>query len=153
MRWDGPVRAVVSRVDGVSVSVAGDVVGTVDGAGLLVLVGVTHTDEVAGAVRLAEKLAGLRVFPPAPGERAERSVAEVGGGVLVVSQFTLYGDTAKGRRPSWGAAAPGPVAEPLVAAVADRLRGLGLRVATGVFGADMRVASVNDGPFTLVLEV
>jgi len=148
---------VVSRVDGASVTVGGEVTGSIPGAGLLALVGVTHTDDTATAARLADKLAGLRLFPPAgsgtDGRSAERSVADVGGAVLVVSQFTLYGDTRKGRRPSWGAAAPGPVAEPLVAAVVAALRAAGLTVATGVFGADMRVASVNDGPFTVLVEV
>ncbi len=128
-------------------------VGVVDGPGLLVLVGVTHTDDAATAARLADKVAGLRLFPPADGTSAERSVLELGGSVLVVSQFTLYGDTRKGRRPSWGAAAPGSVAEPLVDAVSARLRTAGLTVATGVFGADMRVSSVNDGPFTVLVEV
>ena len=147
----------VSRVDGASVTVGGEVTGSISGAGLLALVGVTHTDDTATATRLADKLAGLRLFPPAgsgtDGRSAERSVADVGGAVLVVSQFTLYGDTRRGRRPSWGAAAPGPVAEPLVAAVVAALRAAGLTVATGVFGADMRVASVNDGPFTVLVEV
>lgn len=146
------MRAVVSRVDGAAVSVEGAVVGRLAGSGLLVLLGVTHTDDVVAADRLADRVAGLRVFPPAAGSRAERSVTEIGGGVLVVSQFTLYGDTAKGRRPSWNAAAPRPVAEPLVEAVVSRLRRSGLTVATGVFGAPMRVESLNDGPFTLVLE-
>ena len=149
----------VSRVDGASVSVGGSVTGSIEGAGLLALVGVTHTDDAASAARLADKIAGLRLFPPAASRSdgdsgpAERSVADVGGSVLVVSQFTLYGDTRKGRRPSWGAAAPGPVAEPLVDAVVSALRSAGLTVATGVFGADMRVASVNDGPFTVLVEV
>lgn len=147
------MRAVVSRVDGATVTVAGEVVGAVDGVGLLALVGVTHTDDAATAARLADKLAGLRVFAPAPGTAGERNVVDIGGAVLVVSQFTLYGDTSRGRRPSWGAAAPGPVAEPLVDAVVVRLREIGVPVATGAFGADMRVASVNDGPFTLVVEV
>jgi len=137
------------------VTVGGEVTGSIAGAGLLALVGVTHTDDTATATRLADKLAGLRLFPPAGSDAgsAERSVADVGGAVLVVSQFTLYGDTRRGRRPSWGAAAPGPVAEPLVAAVVAALRAAGLTVATGVFGADMRVASVNDGPFTVLVEV
>lgn len=143
----GAVRAVVSRVDGARVEVGGAVVGEITGAGLLVLVGVTHTDDEDTARRLAAKVAGLRVL------HGEESVVEAAGAVLVVSQFTLYGDTRKGRRPSWSAAAPGPAAAPLVAVVADALRTAGLIVATGVFGADMRVTSVNDGPFTVLVEV
>lgn len=146
------MRAVVSRVDGASVTVGPAVVGAVRGPGLLALVGVSRTDDVAAATRLADRVAALRLFPAAAGQAAERSVEEVGGGVLVVSQFTLYGDTAKGRRPSWNGAAPGPDAEPLVAAVVARLRERGLVVATGLFGAQMRVASVNDGPFTVLVE-
>ena len=123
------------------------VVGKIDGPGLLILVGVTHPDTPAQAQRLAEKVWRLRILP------AERSCADLGAPLLVVSQFTLYGDTGKGRRPTWNAAAPGPVAEPLVTAVVDALRALGATVATGEFGADMRVSLVNDGPVTLVLEV
>jgi len=145
------VKAVVQRVTRASVAVDGAVVGAIDG-GLCVLVGVTHDDDVARAGQLADKLWHLRIFDDADG-RPNLSVADVGGGMLVVSQFTLYGDTSKGRRPSWLAAAPGDVAEPLVDAVVDRLRALGAPVATGVFGADMAVELVNDGPFTVVVEL
>jgi D-tyrosyl-tRNA(Tyr) deacylase len=141
------VRAVVQRVARASVTVDGQVVGRLDGEGLLALVGVTHDDGPEQVERLARKLAELRVL------RGERSVVDAGAGVLVVSQFTLYGDARKGRRPSWSAAAPGPVAEPLVEAVCAALLARGVRVATGVFGADMAVELVNDGPVTLVLEV
>jgi D-tyrosyl-tRNA(Tyr) deacylase len=136
----------VQRVTRASVTVAGEVVGALDRPGLLVLVGVTHTDGPSQAAALARKVAGLRIL------RDERSALDVGAPVLVVSQFTLYADTRKGRRPSWGAAAPGPVAEPLVDAFAAGLRALGLEVATGSFGADMSVELVNDGPVTLLLE-
>jgi D-tyrosyl-tRNA(Tyr) deacylase len=127
--------------------VEGAVVGAVEGEGLLALVGVTHDDGPQQAERLARKIAELRLL------RGERSVLEAGAAVLVVSQFTLYGDARKGRRPSWSAAAPGPVAEPLVEAVCADLRERGITVATGVFGADMVVELVNDGPVTLVLDV
>ncbi|MEI4280269.1 D-aminoacyl-tRNA deacylase [Klenkia terrae] len=145
------MRAVVSRVASASVTVEGAVVGEI-GAGLLALVGVARTDVEDGAARareLARKVHELRIFP---GEDGERSAADLGLPVLVVSQFTLHGDTRKGRRPSWTAAAPGPDAEPLVDAVVAELRARGAVVATGVFGASMQVASVNDGPFTLLLE-
>jgi D-tyrosyl-tRNA(Tyr) deacylase len=145
------MRAVVSRVTSASVTVEGAVVGGID-AGLLALVGVARTDVEDGAARareLARKIHGLRIFPGADGER---SASDLGLPVLVVSQFTLHGDTRKGRRPSWTAAAPGPDAEPLVDAVVTELRARGAVVATGVFGASMQVASVNDGPFTLLLE-
>jgi D-aminoacyl-tRNA deacylase len=140
------VKAVVSRVSSASVTVDGEVVGAV-GPGLLVLLGVTHTDDDAVADRMGGKIAGLRIL------RDERSALDDGAPVLLVSQFTLYGDTRKGRRPSWVAAAPGPVAEPLVERVVGALRGLGLVVETGVFGASMAVTSVNDGPFTVLLEL
>ena len=140
------MKAVVSRVSSASVTVHGEVVGAV-GPGLLVLLGVTHTDDDAVADRMGGKIAGLRIL------RDERSALDDGAPVLVVSQFTLYGDTRKGRRPSWVAAAPGPVAEPLVERVVGALRGLGLVVETGVFGASMAVTSVNDGPFTVLLEL
>ena len=128
--------------------VGGEVVGAIEPAtqGLLALVGVTHDDDSAVARRLAEKLWYLRILDD------ERSAADIGAPVLVVSQFTLYANTVKGRRPSWNAAAPGPVAEPLVVAFADALRGLGAEVQTGVFGADMAVSLVNDGPVTVLLE-
>jgi D-aminoacyl-tRNA deacylase len=141
------VRALVQRVSEASVTVDGEVVGRIDGPGLLVLVGVTHTDDTSVARRMAGKLHGLRIL------RDERSVADTGAPVLVISQFTLYGDTRKGRRPTWNAAAGGAVAQPLVAAVVEALRGLGVRVETGRFGADMSVALVNDGPVTLLVEL
>jgi D-tyrosyl-tRNA(Tyr) deacylase len=138
---------VVQRVTRASVVVAGETVGAID-TGLLVLVGVTHSDTPAQAAALARKVHGLRIL------REERSVADSpAAAVLAVSQFTLYADTRKGRRPTWAAAAPGPVAEPLVEAFVAALRHLGTKVETGVFGADMRVDLVNDGPVTIVLEV
>ncbi len=146
------MRAVVSRVRSASVTVEGAVVGEI-GPGLLALVGVARADVEDGAARareLARKIHELRIFP---GTDGERSAADLGLPVLVVSQFTLHGDTRKGRRPSWTAAAPGPDAEPLVDAVVAELRARGAVVATGVFGASMQVASVNDGPFTLLLEI
>ncbi|GAA0568312.1 D-aminoacyl-tRNA deacylase [Actinomadura livida] len=130
-----------------SVSVEGRVVGAIDGPGLLVLVGVTHDDDPGKARRLAAKLWGLRIL------QDEKSCSDVNAPLLVVSQFTLYGDTRKGRRPTWTAAAPGPVAEPLVDAVVNELRALGAKVETGEFGADMQVALVNDGPITLIVEI
>ena len=140
------MRAVVQRVSGASVSVSGQVVGAVDGPGLLLLVGVTHDDGAEQAAWLARKVAGLRIM------RDERSVADLGGAVLVVSQFTLYGDARKGRRPTWQDAAPGPVAEPVYVAVCTELGLLGVPVEKGVFGADMEVSLVNDGPVTIWLE-
>jgi D-tyrosyl-tRNA(Tyr) deacylase len=145
------MRAVVQRVTSASVSVDGEMVGAI-GRGLCVLVGVTHDDDVGRAERLADKLWQLRVFPDSEG-RMDRSAEAIDGELLVISQFTLYGDTRKGRRPSWVAAAPGPQAEPLVGAVADALRARGATVATGRFGADMQVALVNDGPVTLVVDL
>lgn len=141
------MRAVVQRVSEAAVRVDGRIVGQITEPGLMVLVGVTHDDDRAKAARLAAKLWGLRVL------HGERSCSDVDAPLLVISQFTLYGDTAKGRRPSWLAAAKGDVAEPLVDAVVESLRGLGASVATGLFGADMAVSLVNDGPVTLVLEV
>jgi D-tyrosyl-tRNA(Tyr) deacylase len=143
------VRAVVSRVSSASVTVDGAVVGEV-GRGLLALVGVGRDDDGDRARALARKVHELRVFPT---EDGARSAADLGLPVLVVSQFTLYADTRKGRRPSWDGAAPGEVAEPLVEEVVAELRRRGATVATGVFGARMAVASVNDGPMTLLLEV
>ncbi|MET0435309.1 MAG: D-aminoacyl-tRNA deacylase [Cellulomonas sp.] len=140
------MRAVVQRATRASVTVDGAVVGAFEGEGLVVLVGVTPGDGPAQVEYVARKVADLRIL------RGERSVAEAGAPVLVVSQFTLYGDARKGRRPTWNAAAPGPVAEPLVEAVVADLRARGLTVATGVFGADMAVELVNDGPVTLLLE-
>jgi D-tyrosyl-tRNA(Tyr) deacylase len=141
------MRAVVQRVTEARVEVDGAVTGEID-VGLLVLVGVTHGDGPAEAAALARKLHGLRVL------RDERSLADTPeAGALIVSQFTLYGDARKGRRPTWAAAAPGSVAEPLVDAVVTELRELGVRVGTGIFGADMRVSLVNDGPVTILLEL
>jgi D-aminoacyl-tRNA deacylase len=149
------MRALVQRVHEASVSVVGDdggheVVGRI-GAGLVALVGATHEDDPATARRLADKIWHLRCFDDADGVM-NLSAADVGGGVLVVSQFTLYGDTSRGRRPSWVRAAPPEVAEPLVETVVARLAELGAEVATGRFRADMDVALVNDGPVTLLLE-
>jgi D-aminoacyl-tRNA deacylase len=144
------VRAVVQRVSEASVSVDGRVVGAISEPGLLVLVGVTHDDTKEKAERLAVKLWGLRVFN---GTGAELSCSDLNAPLLVISQFTLYGDTRKGRRPSWIAAAPGPVAEPLVSEVVAALGRLGAQVSTGVFGADMKVSLVNDGPVTVILDI
>jgi D-tyrosyl-tRNA(Tyr) deacylase len=143
------VRAVVSRVGTAAVTVGDAVVGEI-GPGLLSLVGAGRDDDEARARALARKIAELRVFPTDDGAR---SAADLGLPVLVVSQFTLYADTRKGRRPSWQDAAPAEVAEPLVDEVVAELRRRGLEVATGVFGARMRVSSVNEGPMTLLLEV
>lgn len=145
------MRAVVQRVRSASVTVGAETVGSI-GAGLCVLVGVTHGDDGAMARKLAAKLWGLRVFDDVDGVM-NRSVAEVGGEVLVVSQFTLYGDTSKGRRPSWIAAARPEQAEPLVDAVVAELRALGASVATGRFRAEMLVELVNDGPVTVLIEL
>jgi D-tyrosyl-tRNA(Tyr) deacylase len=147
------MRAVVQRVSQASVTVDGEVVGALDiGAdehGLVVLVGVTHDDTADDAAKLADKIWRLRILP---GPDRELSAADVGAPILVISQFTLYANTAKGRRPSWNAAAPGPIAEPLVDAVVDALRSFGAPVATGRFGAHMHVSLVNDGPVTLILD-
>ncbi len=124
-----------------------EVVGRIDRPGLCVLVGVTHTDTDDVATRMATKIHELRIL------RGEKSAAEVGAPLLVVSQFTLYGDARKGRRPTWNAAAPGPVAEPLVQRLVAALRARGAEVATGSFGADMALWLVNDGPVTLLLEM
>lgn len=129
------------------VLVDGRTVGRIERPGLLVLLGVSREDGSPQILAMARKLAGLRIL------RGETSAVDTGAPVLLVSQFTLYADTSKGRRPSWGAAAPGDVAEPVVAAVAAELRRLGLDVQTGEFGADMAVELVNDGPVTLVLDV
>ncbi|AMO62776.1 D-tyrosyl-tRNA(Tyr) deacylase [Mycolicibacterium phlei] len=143
------MRVLVQRVTSASVTVDGEVVGAIDpdGQGLLALVGVTHDDDAAKAQKMAEKLWQLRILDD------EKSASDVGAPILVVSQFTLYANTAKGRRPSWNAAAPRPVAEPLVEVFAGALRDLGAHVETGVFGADMKVALVNDGPVTVLLEL
>jgi D-tyrosyl-tRNA(Tyr) deacylase len=144
------VRALIQRVSQARVRVDGQVVGEI-GAGLCALVGVTHTDDEQHARRLAEKVWQLRVFPDDAGVM-NRSLAETTRAALVVSQFTLYGDTRRGRRPSWAAAAPPAQAEPLLTAFTDALQNLGATVATGCFGADMAVELVNDGPVTLLLE-
>jgi D-tyrosyl-tRNA(Tyr) deacylase len=145
--------------------VDGEVVGSIEGPGLCVLVGATHTDTAGVAARLADKVYDMRLFDDAalgerlaaldlpPGGPRELSAADAGLPVLVVSQFTLYGSTRKGRRPTWEAAAPGAVAEPLVVAFADRLRARGAQVAEGRFGAMMRVELVNDGPITMIVEL
>lgn len=143
------MRVLVQRVTSARVVVDGKIVGRIDpeGQGLLALVGVTHTDDAALAAKMAEKLWRLRILD------GEQAAADVAAPILVVSQFTLYANTVKGRRPSWNAAAPRPVAEPLIHAFADALRGLGAEVSTGVFGADMAVELVNDGPVTVLLEL
>jgi D-tyrosyl-tRNA(Tyr) deacylase len=156
------MRAVVQRAAGAQVAVAGDVVGSFDGPGLVVLVGVTHDDTQAHARRLAEKVYGLRIFEadallaaglcPAPGSR-EVSASDLQLPLLVISQFTLYGSTRKGRRPTWEDAAPGPIAEPLVDVVVTHLRSLGAAVQAGRFGAHMQVSFTNDGPMTVLVEV
>jgi D-tyrosyl-tRNA(Tyr) deacylase len=140
------MRAVVQRVTKARVDVAGETVGEI-GTGLMVLLGVTHDDTRDTADRLAAKIWNLRIM------RDEKSAAELGAELLVVSQFTLYGDARKGRRPTWTAAAPGPVAEPLYDHFCDTLRALGATVAQGVFGADMEISLTNDGPTTLILEL
>ena len=144
------MRALIQRVTEASVTIDGEVVGEI-GPGLCVLVGVTHEDSAGSARKLAAKVANLRVFDDDAGVM-NRSLLETGGGALVISQFTLYGDTARGRRPSWVAAARPEQAEPLVDVFARELGALGISVATGRFGADMQVALVNDGPVTLLLE-
>jgi D-tyrosyl-tRNA(Tyr) deacylase len=155
------MRAVIQRADGAQVSVEGQVVGSFEGPGIVLLVGVTHDDDESTARALADKVYGLRIFehhhaadlaclpPSAPREVSAR---DLGLPVLVISQFTLYASTKKGRRPTWDAAAPGPVAEPLVESVAQALRDLDAPVHTGRFGADMQVSFTNDGPVTIVLD-
>ena len=140
------MRAVIQRVTRASVSVGSEAVGAIDGPGLMVLLGVARGDGPRQAAVVARKIAELRIL------EGEASAQDVGAPVLVVSQFTLYGDTRKGRRPSWAHAAPGPEAEPLVEAVVADLRGRGRRVETGRFGAMMEVSLVNDGPFTVLVE-
>jgi D-tyrosyl-tRNA(Tyr) deacylase len=141
------VRAVTARVTRAEVTVDGEVVGAITEPGLLVLLGIHVDDDVAKAAAMARKLHELRVL------RDEESCATANAPLLVVSQFTLYGETKKGRRPSWTRAARPEVAEPLVDAVVAELRGRGATVATGRFGAMMAVSSVNDGPFTVLVEV
>jgi D-tyrosyl-tRNA(Tyr) deacylase len=138
---------VVQRVSQASVTVDGQTAGAISEPGLLVLVGITHDDTAEKAAKLAAKLWGLRIL------EGEKSCSDVSAPLLVISQFTLYADTRKGRRPTWQAAAPGPFAEPLVEAVVSSLRELGADVQTGVFGADMKVSLVNDGPVTIILEL
>ena len=140
------MRAVISRVTEASVTVEGEVVGALSRPGLLVLLGVAKDDDEADVATMVRKISELRIV------QDERSAVEVGAPILVVSQFTLMGSTAKGRRPSWSEAARGEVAEPVVDAVVRGLRERGLEVATGVFGAMMQVHSVNDGPFTVLVE-
>jgi D-tyrosyl-tRNA(Tyr) deacylase len=137
---------VVQRVLSASVTVGGSVTGRIDEPGLLAYVGITHSDGDAEVAWLARKLWELRLL------RDEQSASDLGAPILVVSQFTLYGDARKGRRPTWQAAAPGPVSEPVYEALCAELERLGARVERGVFGADMRVESVNDGPVTVLLE-
>jgi D-aminoacyl-tRNA deacylase len=141
------VRAVLQRVSRARVTVDGEVVGELTRPGLLALVGVTHDDGPEQVATMARKIADLRIL------RDERSVLDEAAPVLVVSQFTLYADTGKGRRPSWNAAAPGPVAEPVVEQLVAALRARGVEVQTGRFGAHMDVELVNDGPVTIVLDV
>ena len=140
------MRAVVQRVLQASVAVDGKVVGAIDEPGLVVLLGVTHDDGPPEVTWTARKIWDLRIM------REERSASDLGAPVLVVSQFTLYGDARKGRRPTWSAAAPGPVSEPVYKQVCDELERLGARVERGRFGADMQVSLVNDGPVTMLLE-
>jgi D-aminoacyl-tRNA deacylase len=140
------VRAVLQRVTHARVRVAGETVGEIDGPGLVALVGATHDDGPEQVDLIVRKIADLRIM------REERSAADLGAPVLVVSQFTLYADTRKGRRPTWSAAAPGALAEPLVEQVVMGLRERGLTVATGVFGAQMEVEITGDGPVTILLE-
>jgi len=140
------MRAVLQRVTSASVSVEGQTVARLDGPGLVVLLGVTHDDGPTESAWMVRKIRDLRIM------RDEHSVAELEAPVLVVSQFTLYGDARKGRRPTWNAAAPGPVAEPVYLAVCQGLEELGTHVERGLFGADMRVESVNDGPVTVLLD-
>ena len=143
------MRAVVQRVLRASVRIDGRAAAEI-GRGLLVLLGVGRHDDARAADWTADKMAGLRIFADAAG-KFDRSVSEIGGAVLVVSQFTLYGDTRKGRRPSFSSAADPRLAEPLYLRVVERLRGLGIETHHGVFGADMQVELVNDGPVTLIV--
>jgi len=140
------MRLVIQRVSSAQVQVDGEIVGAIDRPGLLILVGVTHDDQPATADRLAEKVWTLRILD------GERSCQDENAPILVVSQFTLYADTRKGRRPSWSAAAPRAVSEPLIEAFVSSLRQRGAEVATGIFGAHMEVTSTNDGPVTLILD-
>jgi D-aminoacyl-tRNA deacylase len=158
------MRAILQRAIDAKVSVNTQVIGEFTGPGAVILLGVTHTDSEATASKMAEKIHGLRIFDQEfishfdhicvpPNSPRELSLGELGLPVLVISQFTLYASTKKGRRPTWDAAAPGPIAEPLVNAVSHKLRELGTEVATGQFGADMQVSLTNSGPITLIIEV
>ncbi len=140
------MRLVLQRVTSASVTVDGQVVGALERPGLLALVGITHTDGPQEVAKMAEKTAHLRLL------EGERSLLDEGAPLLAVSQFTLYGDAKKGRRPSWSAAAPGPVSQPLFESYVQAVRDLGIQVETGVFGADMQVTLTNDGPVTLILD-
>ncbi len=140
------MRVVIQRVTRAAVRVNSETVGAIDQPGYLVLVGITHGDGAAQIAKLADKTANLRLL------EGEKSLLDEGAPVLAVSQFTLYGDAKKGRRPSWSAAAPGAVSEPLFNDYVQALRERGLHVETGVFGADMQVELVNDGPVTLILD-
>ncbi|MFY9331184.1 MAG: D-aminoacyl-tRNA deacylase [Candidatus Nanopelagicales bacterium] len=156
------MRALVQRVDGARVDVGQLAVGEIQGPGLVVLVGVTHTDTERVARRIAIKVFDLRIFDSAeltardicvpPGSSRQLSARDAGLPLLVISQFTLYADTTKGRRPTWNSAAPADIAEPLVEQVVKALQGEGATVETGKFGADMRVSLVNDGPITIMVE-
>lgn len=141
------MRAVLQRVTHAQVTVDGETVGAIDRPGLVALVGITHDDGAEQVAAMARKIGELRILTD------ERSVLDAGAPVLVVSQFTLYGSTRKGRRPSWSAAAPGPIAEPLIGGLVGALVAAGVEVATGRFGAMMQVSLVNDGPFTVVVDV
>ena len=140
------MRIVIQRAASGQVSVDGEVVGRLPSPGLVLLVGVTHDDTPAIAAQLAAKVWAMRILAD------EKSASDIGAPLLVISQFTLYADTRKGRRPSWNSAAPGPVAQPLVQSFVDALRNLGAHVEEGVFGAHMQVQLVNDGPVTIVLD-
>ena len=163
MKWHAVVvRAILQRARDACVSVDGEVIGSFEGPGIVLLVGVTHDDDESTAQAMADKAYGLRVFEHhhasdraclPPSSPREVSARDLGLPVLVISQFTLYAETRKGRRPTWDGAAPGAVAEPLVQAVADALARLGARVSTGRFGADMQVTFTNDGPMTVILDV
>lgn len=156
------MRAVVQRANGAEVRVGGEIVGSFTGPGLVVLLGVSHDDDDVTATTLAKKVYDMRLFEHAhahaadrcvpPGSSRELSASDLNLPVLVVSQFTLYGDTRKGRRPTWDAAAPGPIAEPIVDAFSQALRDRGATVTTGRFGADMQVSLTNDGPITMIID-
>lgn len=146
------MRVVLQRAAAGRVVVDGSTTGELSKPGLVALVGITHDDDLATVTRMAEKTWGLRIFEPATPNGPELSASDLDAPILVVSQFTLYANTRKGRRPSWNAAAPGPVSEPLVEAYVEALNGLGAETATGIFGAHMQVELVNDGPVTIILD-